>query len=169
MNYVCTVNINFFFIYICLFLFTASNFSLGEEIPVIVIAPGKAFQSKSIVGTDVSVISNSDFKRTNEFFLGDVLSQNLNGINYFQQGGHGTVSGIQLRGLPKRYSTVYVDGVKMSDPSSPGNDYYFNHLIKYDICNFNVFFGSFIQKHYFQILIIIYKYLYKSKENNFIL
>ena len=136
------MNIKLFFLYICLFFFIANNSWSGDEIPIIVISPGKAYQSKSIVGTDVSLISNSDFKRTNEFFLGDVLSQNLNGINYFQQGGHGTVSGIQLRGLPKRYSTVYVDGVKMSDPSSPSNDYYFNHLMTNSIEKIEILKGS---------------------------
>jgi vitamin B12 transporter len=50
-------------------------------------------------------------------------------MNYFQSGGYGTVSGIQLRGQPKRYTTVYIDGVKVSDPSTPSNDYYFNNLI----------------------------------------
>ncbi len=47
------------------------------------------------------------------------------GANYFQSGGHGTQAGIQLRGLPKRYSTVYIDGVKMSDPSNPDNSFIF--------------------------------------------
>ena len=36
--------------------------------------------------------------------------------------------GIQLRGLEKRYSTVYIDGVKMSDPSSPDNSFYFQNI-----------------------------------------
>ena len=31
--------------------------------------------------------------------------------------------------MPKRYSTVYIDGVKLSDPSTPSNDYYFNNLV----------------------------------------
>ena len=58
------------------------------------------------------------------------MSKNLlNGINYFQSGGYGTISGIQLRGQPKRYSTVYIDGVKVSDPSTPSNDYYFSNLL----------------------------------------
>ena len=57
-------------------------------------------------------------KSSYNYFLGEVLNDNLPGMNYFRSGGYGTVSGIQLRGLPKRYSTVYIDGVKMSDPSS---------------------------------------------------
>ena len=51
----------------------------------------------------------------------------------FQSGGHGSSSAIQLRGLPKRYSTVYIDGVKMSDPSSVSNDFDFNHILTIQI------------------------------------
>ena len=38
-------------------------------------------------------------------------------------------SAIQLRGLQKRYSTVYIDGVKMSDASSVSNDFDFNNIL----------------------------------------
>ena len=46
-------------------------------------------------------------------------------MNYFISGGHGTVSGIQLRGLPKRHSTVYIDGVKISGTSSNDDSFLF--------------------------------------------
>ena len=96
---------------------------------MIVITAGKTPQSKSTVGSDVEVIDNKTLRNSNEFFIGDILDNNLNGMNYFQSGGYGTVSGIQLRGQPKRYTTVYIDGVKVSDPSTPSNDYYFNNLM----------------------------------------
>ena len=86
-------------------------------------------QSKSVVGSDVEVIDSKTMKNSNEYFIGDILDNSLNGMNYFQSGGHGTVSGIQLRDQPKRYTTVYIDGVKVLDPSTPSNDYYFNNLM----------------------------------------
>ena len=58
-----------------------------------------------------------------------VLASNSTSANFFQSGGHGSTSAIQLRGLPKRYSTVYIDGVKMSDPSSVSGDFDFNHIL----------------------------------------
>ncbi len=105
------------------------NSVFAKEIPVIVISPGKTLQSKSIVGSDVEVIDSKIISNSNQYFIGDILDNNLNGINYFQSGGYGTVSGVQLRGQPKRYTTVYIDGVKVSDPSTPSNDYYFNNLM----------------------------------------
>ncbi len=118
-----------FFLYLFLFFNFVFFKSLAKDIPIIVISPGKTLQSKSIVGSDISVIDGNTISNSNELFIGDILDGNLNGMNYFQSGGHGTISGIQLRGQPKRYSTVYIDGVKVSDPSTPSNDYYFNNLL----------------------------------------
>jgi vitamin B12 transporter len=114
-------------VFLYFILFSSSVFS--KDIPIIVISSGKSPQSKSTVGSDVVIIDSKTLRNSNEFFIGDILDNNLNGINYFQSGGYGTVSGIQLRGQPKRYSTVYIDGVKTSDPSTPSNDYYFNNLM----------------------------------------
>ena len=103
--------------------------AFSEEIPVIVISAGKTPQSKSTVGSDVTVIDSKTLRNSNEFFIGDILDNKLNGMNYFQSGGYGTVAGIQLRGLPKRYSTVYVDGIKMSDPSSVSGEFELSHIL----------------------------------------
>ena len=106
-----------------------NRFLYSNEIPVIVIAPSKSPQSISTVGSSVVVLDEKFFKETNEIFLGDALSSNSTSINFFQNGGYGTTSAIQLRGLPKRYSTVFIDGVKMSDPSSVSGDFDFNHIL----------------------------------------
>ena len=113
-------------VFLYFIIFSSSVFS--KDIPIIVITAGKTPQSKSTVGSNIEVIDNKTLRNSNEFFIGDILDNNLNGMNYFQSGGYGTVSGIQLRGQPKRYTTVYIDGVKVSDPSTPSNDYYFNNL-----------------------------------------
>ena len=102
---------------------------MAENIPVIVITASKKPQSLSTVGTSVTVLDENFFKETNEYFLGDALASNTTSSNFFQSGGHGTASAIQLRGMPKRYSTVYIDGVKMSDPSSVSNDFDFNNIL----------------------------------------
>ena len=101
----------------------------AKDIPIIVISAGKSPQSLSVVGSDVSILNEKTIASSGESFVGDILSEKLMGMNYFQSGGYGTVSGIQLRGQPKRYSTVYLNGIKLSDPSTPSNDYYFNNLM----------------------------------------
>jgi len=57
-------------------------------------------------------------------------------------GGVGTSSGIQLRGLPKRYSTIYIDGVKQSDPSSTDNSFYAQDIMKGSIGGVEILKGS---------------------------
>ena len=114
----------------------------AEDIPIIVIAPSKKAQSLSTVGTSVTILDNEFFENSNEFFLGDALSSNNTSSNFFQSGGHGTSSAIQLRGLPKRYSTVYIDGVKMSDPSSVSNDFDFNHILTSQISRVEILKGN---------------------------
>ena len=109
-------------------LFSSSVFS--SEIPIIVISATKSLQSKSTVGSDIDVINSKTIEESRHNFLGDIINDEMPGTNYFQSGGHGTQAGIQLRGLPKRYSTVYIDGVKMSDPSNPDNSFYISNIKK---------------------------------------
>jgi vitamin B12 transporter len=110
----------------CCFFF--NNFSLSKDIPIIVISPSKSFQSKGIVGSDVSVITEESINNSSEFFLHDIISENLNGTHFSRTGGVGTNALFQVRGLPKRYTNVYIDGVKISDPSTSDNAFYFNNL-----------------------------------------
>ena len=114
---------------ILIFLYIFQNFVNAQDIPVIVIAPSKKPQSISTVGTSVTILDEEFIENSNEYFLGDLLSSSTTATNFFQSGGHGTASGIQLRGFPKRYSTVYIDGVKMSDPSSVSGDFDFNNIL----------------------------------------
>ena len=124
-------------------IFSSKNsIVFATDIPVIVIAPSKKAQSVSTVGTSVTVLDEAFFENTNEFFLGDVLNSKSTSVNFFQNGGQGQTSAIQLRGLPKRYSTVYIDGVKMSDPSSVSNDFDFNHILTSQISRVEILKGN---------------------------
>ena len=130
-------------IFSLIILFVLSfNQAYADDVPVIVIAPSKKAQSISTVGTSVTVLDEKFFKNSNEYFLGDALAGNTTSMNFFQNGGHGQTSAIQLRGLPKRYSTVYIDGVKMSDPSSVSNDFDFNNILTSQISRVEILKGN---------------------------
>ena len=113
-------------------LFLLNNV-LAKDIPIIVISPGKTQQSYDKVGSSVSVIENGEIENSSNYFISDVIGNNTTGNNMFQMGGHGNNTGVQLRGLEKRYSTVYIDGVKMSDPSSSDNSFYLENIMKHSI------------------------------------
>ena len=129
-------------IFVIFYFILFSNSVISDELPVIVIAPSKKAQSISTVGTSLTILDENFIKNSNELFLGDLLSSNTTSTNFFQNGGHGTSSAIQLRGLPKRYSTVYIDGVKMSDPSSVSNDFDFNHILTSQISRVEILRGN---------------------------
>ena len=127
-------------IYLSFFLISNSVFS--KEVPVIVISAGKTPQSYSTVGSQVTVIDSTTIKNSSESFLTDLLNNEVQGINIFTLGGRGTNTGIQMRGLPKRYSTIYIDGVKMYDPSTPDNSFYAEGLFKDSIDRIEILKGS---------------------------
>ena len=56
------------------FVFLCNNTLLSKDIPIVVIAPSKKPQSLSTIGTSVVVLDEEFLKKSNEFFLGDVLS-----------------------------------------------------------------------------------------------
>lgn len=130
--------IRFIFIY----FFLLSTYLFSKDLPIIVIAPSKKTQSESNVGASITILDEKFFENSNEIFLGDVLSNNSTSTNFFQSGGYGNSSAIQLRGLPKRYSTVYIDGIKMSDPSSVSNDFDFNHILTSQISRVEILKGN---------------------------
>jgi len=111
------------------------NFSnvFADNIPVIVISPGKTAQFYDEVGSSVSVIDSDQIESSSNYFISNIIGDNTTSTNMFQMGGEGTSTGIQLRGLEKRYSTVYIDGVKMSDPSSTDNSFYMENIMKHAI------------------------------------
>ena len=129
-------------LFLLLLIFFESSKLYANEIPIIVISAGKSIQSDSAVGSDIEIIDSEILKKSEHNFIGDILDDNMSGASYFQSGGYGTQAGIQLRGLPKRYSTVYIDGVKMSDPSNPDNSFYISNLVKDSIEKIEILKGS---------------------------
>jgi vitamin B12 transporter len=128
--------------YLLIFIVSTVCESLSKEIPVITISAGKTEQNINTVGSDTSSISENDIEKSSSFFLGNLLHDNLSGMNFSQTEGYGTNSLIKLRRLPKRYTTVYIDGVKMSDPSTPDNAFYFNNITMNGIKSVEILKGS---------------------------
>ena len=125
-----------------IYILISSSLVFAKEIPVIVISAGKSPQSYSSVGSQVTIIDSEMIENSSETFLTDLLNNQAQGLNIFKLGGAGTNAGIQMRGLPKRYSTVYIDGVKMSDPSASDNGFYSQGLFKNSIDRIEILKGS---------------------------
>jgi len=128
------------FVFLCIILFSKSVFS--KEIPIIVISAGKTPQSYSSVGSQVTIIDSETIENSSGSSLIELLDSEAQGLNIFQLGGKGSNAGIQMRGLPKRYSTIYIDGVKIYDPSAPDNAFYAEGLFKDSIERIEILKGS---------------------------
>jgi len=127
-------------VFIILIFFVNNLFA--EEIPIVVISPGKTAQSLSTVGSSVDVFTSDTINNSSHFSLANVIDDNSTSTNLFQMGGHGSNTGIQLRGLEKRYSTVYIDGVKMLDPSSSDGSFYLENVMKNGIDRVEILKGT---------------------------
>ena len=130
----------FIFIVLINLFFLKQSFS--QDIPVIVIAPGKTPQSLNTVGSTVTVIDVDKINESSHFSLAQIIDDSSTSTNMFQMGGHGANTGIQLRGLEKRYSTVYIDGVKMLDPSSSDGSFYMENIMKNSIDRVEILKGT---------------------------
>ena len=119
-----------------------SSIVFSQDIPIIVISPSKTTQSYSSVGSQVSIIDSKAIEKSSGSTLTELLDNETQGLNIFRLGGKGTNTGIQMRGLPKRYSTVYVDGVKMYDPSASDNAFYAEGIFKDTIDRIEILKGS---------------------------
>ena len=118
------------------------NNIFAADIPIIVIAPGKTPQSLSTVGSSVTVIDSDKINESSHFSLANIIDDSSTSTNMFQAGGLGANTGIQLRGLEKRYSTVYIDGVKMLDPSSSDGSFYMENIMKNSIDRIEILKGA---------------------------
>ena len=127
---------------ILIILVFSENNLFAQDIPIIVISPGKTVQSLSTVGSTIEVITSDTINNSSHFSLANVIDDNSTSTNLFQMGGHGANIGIQLRGLEKRYSTVYIDGVKMLDPSSSDGSFYLENVMKNGIDRVEILKGT---------------------------
>ena len=119
-----------------------ANILFAADVPIIVISPGKTAQSLNTVGSTVTVIEGDTINESSHFSLANIIDDSSTSTNMFQMGGYGANTGIQLRGLEKRYSTVYIDGVKMLDPSSSDGSFYMENIMKNSIDRVEILKGT---------------------------
>ena len=94
-------------------------FDLGE---IVLSATAQPLEKKrtgssiETLGDDGSVGQNGDVELTSPL-------QRLPGVAVQQNGPAGTVANVAVRGIQERYTAVYVDGIKVNDPSSTSGQY----------------------------------------------
>lgn len=93
------------------------------------------------VGSSVTVISADDLQAAGDMQVSDYLNR-LPGVSAARQGPFGTATNLRIRGADRRYIAVYVDGVRVDDPSLVQTGTDFGTLMTPDVGRIEVLRGS---------------------------
>ena len=69
--------------------------------------------------------------------------------------------------MPKRYSTVYIDGVKMSDPSSVSGDFDFNNILTSQVSRVEIL--KEIRVQFMVVVLLAEQYMFLLNKENQVL
>src|SRR5580698_6517673 len=92
------------------------------------------------IASAITVIDAVDIDARQQRSLPDVL-QNVPGLNLVQTGGEGGQTSLFMRGANSNHTKVLVDGIDVSDPSSPNGAYDFGKFNSADIARVEVLRG----------------------------
>src|ERR1700743_2626893 len=92
------------------------------------------------VASSITLIDASDIDARQQRSLPDIL-RDVPGLNLVQSGGEGGQTSLFMRGTNSNHTKVLVDGVEVSDPSSPSGAYDFGKFNSVDIARVEVLRG----------------------------
>ncbi len=99
--------------------------------PVVVTA-SRYETSVSKEGKDISVITEDDIKKSGKKTVADVL-ETVAGVTITRYGTEGSLANVYIRGSKSGNVLILIDGVKVSDPTMPGNLYDISGLMTSNI------------------------------------
>jgi vitamin B12 transporter len=106
---------------------------------VVVTANRVPTELKDVAGS-LTLITAADIAEKQESTLPDVL-KDVPGLNVVQSGGAGGQTSVFMRGTNANHVKVFVDGVDVSDPSTPNGTYDFGQLLTADVARVEVLRG----------------------------
>ena len=102
------------------------------ELPEIVVGATRLPTPETELGTSVTVISGGEIAAKQERTLPDALL-GVPGLNMGQTGGPGGLALVSIRGTNSNQTKVFLDGIDVSDPSSPNGAFDFAHVLTFDL------------------------------------
>ena len=92
-------------------------------------------------GVSVSVVDRAELDKSADLRLADFLGT-LPGVSVISQGGFGANTALRIRGFDGRHIAVYIDGIRIDDPSGVQVSTDFGALMTDDIARIEVLRGS---------------------------
>jgi vitamin B12 transporter len=99
----------------------AQTSAAPDELPEIVVTAARAPQSITRSGSAVTVIRGEDVAATGAKSFADVL-RGAPGLDIYESGGPGGLSGLSLRGASPGQTLILIDGQRAGDPSTTGGE-----------------------------------------------
>jgi vitamin B12 transporter len=110
------------------------------ELDEIVVTANRTETARNRTGVSVSVVAKADLQRAGTS-LKDALAREP-GFSLASQGPFGNNANLTLRGAQGRYISVFVDGIRVDDPSSFTTSYEFGSMMSSGIGRIEVLRGS---------------------------
>ncbi len=98
------------------------------ELPTLVVAPTRLPTPEREIASSLTVITSQQIEQQQERTLPDAL-QEVPGLNVVQTGGAGGTTSVFMRGTNSNHTKVFIDGIEVSDPGSPGGNFDFAHML----------------------------------------
>jgi vitamin B12 transporter len=122
-------------------LLPAAAFAQNEFVlPTMVVSPTEIPTPTSQLGSDVSVITADDIARNQWRTLPDALRA-VPGLVVEQNGGPGTAASVFIRGANANHTKVLIDGIDVTDPSTPNGAFDFSQVLISDVARIEVLRG----------------------------
>ncbi len=87
-----------------------------------------ALHAPSDLGSSVTLITSEDIQAKQQRTLPEVLND-VPGLNVVQTGSPGGQTSVFIRGTNSNHTKVLIDGIDVSDPSSPNNAFDFSQIL----------------------------------------
>jgi vitamin B12 transporter len=112
----------------------AQDVSTGNALtlPPIVVSPTTVPTPANQIASSITVITAEDLQRDQLRSVPDAL-RTVPGLNVVQTGSAGGQTAVFMRGTNSNHVKVLVDGIDISDPSTPNGAFDFAHLLTGDI------------------------------------
>jgi vitamin B12 transporter len=106
----------------------------------VVVSPTSVVTPSGQAASSVTVVTGQDIQTQQYRSVPDVLNT-VPGLNVVQTGGPGGQTSVFMRGTNSNHTKVLVDGIDVSDPSTPNGAFDFAHLLAADIQQLEVLRG----------------------------
>ena len=119
----------------------AANAPAGADLPPVeVVGATRIATPESQLGTSVTVITADEIAAKQQRTLPDAL-QDVPGLNMVQTGGPGGLASVFIRGANSNQTKVLIDGMEVSDPSTPNGAFDFAPILTFDLDRIEVLRG----------------------------